>query len=210
VRTWLAGIEDPVEVAAHVTAGARVTGLKLVLDEGLAIEGHVFGPDGNPVEHASLRTSRTTGTRTQLNAETDAQGRFRMIGLVEGAYDLSVFCWDEHSETRFAPANAARVPAGSRDVIVRLRNVARIEGFVREVDGTPVPVATVIARVGGPGGAPIAERGNADGSFFVDVAEGDVADLEAHRPGETSPVQSARLVGVKAGTKNVELRLPPR
>ncbi len=222
VRATLEGVDDPVEASVHVAAGARISDTKLVLDEGLSIEGHVFGADGNPIEKADISTNVPTkkkGNTSQsgrANARTDAQGHFRLVGLTQGAYHLSVLCWNEHAETRFAPAEVDKVAAGTVDLVIRLRNVSRIEGFVREADGTPVPKATVIAHVGGPGTPPIGERGLSDGSFFVDVAEGDVADLEAYRPedrnGDDSLRQrrSAHLVGIAAGTKGVELRLPPR
>jgi protocatechuate 3,4-dioxygenase beta subunit len=215
----LEGVDAPVEAAVRVAAGARVTDVKLLLDEGLTIEGRVFGPDGNPVEKAGIRTTMPPSKKGGLgtaNARTDAQGRFRLVGLTAGTYRLSVLCWDDHAETRFAPAEVEKVTAGTTDVIVRLRNVSRIEGFVREADGTPVPRASVYAYVGGRGTTPIVERGQSDGSFFIDVAEGDVADLEVYpedvRNADASQraKRTARADAVDAGTKGVELRLPPR
>jgi RNA polymerase sigma factor (sigma-70 family) len=229
VRAWLEGVEDPGEAVAHVTSGSRVTDLKIVLDEGLVIEGTVFGPDGNAVDRASVSTSGFVGGQSKqvkgqtrmvgghqvtMTAETNSRGHFRLVGLVEGSYNLSFFCWDEHAETRFAPSEAKQVPAGTKDVVVRLRKLARIEGVVQEDDGTPVPQATVIAHV--PGQGPIAERGQPDGSFFIDVSEGDIADLECHRPNDgphsakSGKQENGTVRGIAAGTKGVVLRFPPR
>jgi protocatechuate 3,4-dioxygenase beta subunit len=217
VRAFLDGVDDPVEIEAHVAAAARVAGLKLVLDEGSSIEGRVFGPDGNPVEKASVTTHFTVRDRyVHLDSETDAQGRFRLVGLTPRSCDLSVLCWDERQNTRFAPAVIKAVQAGTHDVVIRLRNVARIEGSVIEDDGTPVPFATIIASLNIRGVTPVAERGQADGSFFIDVAEGDVVDLSASISAPASngaqpkSRQTAHVPGVASGTKGVVLRFPPR
>jgi hypothetical protein len=129
----------------------------LVLEGGLAIEGTVTDPEGKPV--AGVRVTATAqGFSLARAATSDTRGAFRIGGLMDGAYLVSVAPSDLYEAPPPEPANA-----GGPALAFTLRAGGVIEGRVRLPDGSPAGGASIGlytpegARSGGaeadPGGA---------------------------------------------------------
>ena len=59
------------------------------LRPGVVLTGHVVGPDGQPIPHASVVATSVAAMATFELADTNEQGAFRLEGLVPVHYDLS-------------------------------------------------------------------------------------------------------------------------
>jgi hypothetical protein len=90
---------------------------RVELVEGLRIEGRVTLPEG--VEKASVVASR--GGEDAVSTETDAEGRFLLVGLVEGDWSLEANSGDPWGVGKTYYSGEARARAGDRDVLIDLR-----------------------------------------------------------------------------------------
>ncbi|MCA8959225.1 MAG: sigma-70 family RNA polymerase sigma factor [Planctomycetes bacterium] len=141
---------DGIEVAAERTAAGDFQ-----LELGLAIEGTVFGPAGQPIAGAIVRSSGRGGMgdvgllisgqagssppQGVVSAETDAAGHFRLEGLKSGNHRLVA------SHPDFAESKGSSTAAGSREIELTLRAGVTITGKVFGPDQQPIADAEVLA-----------------------------------------------------------------
>ncbi|MBI5091944.1 MAG: carboxypeptidase regulatory-like domain-containing protein [Candidatus Hydrogenedentes bacterium] len=123
---------DPIPVAK----GQEVTGVHLVFEDesGLTISGRVTNREGKPIKDASANAWSSRGD-SQGWTQTDADGRYSISGLKEGAHQVHV----NHQE--YSQANLPEVMAGSANVDFVLEGHGAIEGQVLDA-GTGKPLTT--------------------------------------------------------------------
>ena len=122
LRVWAA---DPTHFGVERDMPAQVEGL--------------LGGAPTPAElEAAGRSTRDDPNAFWVWDRTDAEGRFRLTGLLDRPYRVKAM-----DMARLVHVEAEAIPAGSRDVELVLPAGQRFAGVVRSVDGTPVPGARV-------------------------------------------------------------------
>ncbi len=121
--------------------------LDIVLETGLAIEGTVVGPAGEPVAGARVSASpeRVRADKARSGSGRDAKsgpdGRFSLSGLAEGTFALRA---SGPNGGAYTSARLEGVEAGATGVRVVLGLGGTIEGLVHDgATGAPVPSAGV-------------------------------------------------------------------
>ena len=150
-------LQDDLDVSVKV---GKSTSADLFLHQGDAIAGTVFDPAGNPVADVSLRATpsaeRLLGgpdhsilrmvqvwrearfMGANRDAQSDADGRFRLGPLLPGHYDI-------HAQRRgFPDLRLEEVRAGASDVEVWLLPGIDVSGRVRDATGKSVGGALII------------------------------------------------------------------
>ncbi|MFK4728616.1 cell wall-binding repeat-containing protein [Agromyces mediolanus] len=91
--TWWGGGADRVSATTFTLAeGQQLLGQRITLRSGASITGVVSGPDGRPLEGATVEAIRNpSGSEflTEDRTATDSEGRYRLGGLPPDAYTLS-------------------------------------------------------------------------------------------------------------------------
>ncbi len=136
---------DPVEITDETE---RLD--DLVMTRGLEITGTVSEADGAPVAGARVGAMMQRPARgmpwMERDAETDAEGAFRIGGLPEGVYRLGVRDARTFEELSTVPD----VPAGSEDLVVILAERHTIPLRVLGPDGRPAAGAEFSVQPTGP------------------------------------------------------------
>ncbi len=133
-------------VPYHVVRGVDVRTKELIvrLPEGFVLRGRVVDEDGVGVEGAqvllrSAEDGRRDGWRLeQLRARSDAEGRFELSGLGEGALVLDVV-----PPGPWMPVRGVAVPSVQQEIEVAVPRGRPVRGIVVDVDGAPVVGARV-------------------------------------------------------------------
>lgn len=155
--------------------------LDVVLLPEVTLEGTVVAADtGRPLGGATVLL---TQGRTSLPAWTvvraDAQGRYRVAGVAQGAHTLAAFAGDYRSVDTLP----VTVEAGERrtGLLLRVESTAIVRGRVLEEDGRGVAGATVTASARGREYR-VTAVSQRDGSFVLSgVAHGgNVVDVHPH------------------------------
>jgi hypothetical protein len=152
------GASAEVNVSQHDTIEIRVARADAADAHDLLIEGTVLSPDGNPAPGVEWRCRGVDDFATDCfggpDPVTDFRGRFRAEGLRPGAYRVRA------TAVRGGRAleGEEEVPAGARDVVVRLHDAAlaaagldgadlsgRVRVMVLDAGGAPVPGGKVRA-----------------------------------------------------------------
>ncbi len=133
----------------------KETEIEVKLSSGLSIEGVVHGSDGvgiRGVQVSALPKPKATGDSdpygsmggfgNHATARTDATGAFRLNGLGDDEYTLSV-----EAAAEFAPYDGPSVRAGVKGVDVSLKSGVAAVITVLDAAGKPIPGATVNAQV---------------------------------------------------------------
>jgi RNA polymerase sigma-70 factor (ECF subfamily) len=189
------------------------------LTPGGEISGTVTFSDGAPLVRAGVSATRSVddaryaGGKRRISygiGVTDEAGRYTIVSLPEGVFDLSVSPWS--SQEKFANVERADVAVGSRGVdftIERKPVGLRIKGRVIGSDGTPVAGATVNAQPAS-GNA----WGNAttrdDGAFAMEGLEAVAYTVRASPPRGSLFVDVGVLTGVKWLSGSAGSVTPPR
>ncbi|MCU0724428.1 MAG: sigma-70 family RNA polymerase sigma factor [Planctomycetes bacterium] len=142
------------------------TDLVVELVRGLRIEGTVLDSEGNPAPariHVQL-TGRTPDGRMDYEfrryTATREGGVFRFGGLPEGRNHVAIrpeTAADPHRGLTITAADAPEVPAGTRDLVIRMARGRAIEGRVENEVGEPLGPPGVLyvfptgSQVGSPG-----------------------------------------------------------
>jgi len=191
----------------------------LVLREGGALSGRVLDGVGNPLVGADVDVrgemvarpsagGMTTYTSTDLGAAhavTDAEGRFRLGGLLAGDVRVEVEAEEglHRHETGWVEIRPGQESTGLTIVVPRTPADERIEGVVLDPEGRPVPHCAVQASYSTfLGGGSLGEVTDDDGRFrFVVHADTD-HELVARRKGWDPVIRQ----DVEPGDLGVELR----
>jgi len=188
---------------------AGSTGVKLVVDQGIAIGGRVVDSDGEGVGSAQIIVQ---GDGTWRNAQSQPDGKFTVGGLTADATELKVTVQVPSWLGRSLRAVHRTVSPGQTDLEFVLEPGLEIEGRLRREDGLDLPEDTTL------GAAPLDRKnsenmyfGNsntrvdADGSFRIGgLDEGDYKiTLDASDDGRALTLRGGEKL--TAGSKNVEL-----
>ena len=191
----------------------------VVLADGGSIAGYVVGPDGEPVEGASVRVSsmsrivlsslddlprRDLGREMRLRAETDADGWFSLDGLGNGQFSVHV------SAAGFSRSSTDNVATGTRDLRVRMDPLGTLVLTVRSArTGERVPDAEVSARrleLYGPGEPLDVREGDEPGRWLVEGAGDSGTEITVLADGYASLVHEGPAVE-PGGRRDVEVEL---
>ena len=211
---------------------AQIGGIVVPLAEPLVVElrkgstilGRVVGPEGEPIENASVTVTAPLGigsTGFGLPALTDVDGRFEVGGLGAGTRTLTARA--DGYQQREVEGLTILEDDELGPVEVRLEAGAEISGRVLARDGSPAPGTGVwlAARWTEPGGdgaaippppdltlvAPAHGRSDARGEFVIRGAAVGPTTITAHhdRLGD-----AAAELEVRPGANAIELILDPR
>ncbi len=99
------------------------------------ITGRVVDPEGRPSAHAmvSYRSSSSEHTMSGV-LHADESGGFELVVLQTKAHDLDAF----DPDGKYAAAHAESVAPGTRDLVLQLRALPRVEVLVRSTNGAPI------------------------------------------------------------------------
>ncbi|MEE8523978.1 MAG: carboxypeptidase regulatory-like domain-containing protein, partial [Thermoanaerobaculia bacterium] len=170
VQAEIPGSGRQVRAKTTIPEGAQGAVLDLEFGSGFTLTGIVLHGD-HPVGGAALRLSGASVSHSG-GATVSQDGTFRVEGLVEGSYRLSVSDWEsglQHGEEIEITADA--------DVRIEI-STARIAGRVRDaIDFAPIEAASVTAKMVDAAGGPMpgrnVARSDARGYFSLgEVAEG--------------------------------------
>ena len=147
LRVEAAGFAPAAELVP-TEPGTTVQKVQIRLGAGAAVSGRVLDPAGRGVEGARVWPRSSSQPFPVIDpafdaASTDGAGRFQIPALAPGTYQLAA------SHPRFAATATAPLGIGAgglKDVEIRLPAGGRVEGEVREVDGSPA--AAVQVRIG--------------------------------------------------------------
>lgn len=180
------------------------------------VRGQALWPDDQPAAYVQVFVDATTGTlASSLSVSTAEDGRFEIGPLEGGNYRLSARAWRELDDES-APANALtaslEVAHDQRDVVLRLREGARLRGVVVDTGGVPWTsfqvVASPVANGEGswlPARQVACTADSGDGSFeLVGVYEGEWDVCASSRRAESDTVRAR----VGAGASAVRLTMP--
>jgi hypothetical protein len=137
--------------------GAGTSDLRVVLEKGLSISGRVLLPDGSPAANRWI-TARSEKDDTHSD-RTGEDGTFEIENLPEGVYDVwantgGAFRFMEGVEDdgpSLMPTQQAGVPAGTKNLEIRLRQGAVVGGRVTDENGSPIRGASLWVRSLGEG-----------------------------------------------------------
>ncbi|MBK9385215.1 MAG: carboxypeptidase regulatory-like domain-containing protein [Planctomycetes bacterium] len=138
----------------------------LILPRGAKVAGTVFDLEGRPAENVAVIAVR--GGDEQQRAQTDASGRFAMVGFSPGELDLVANAEDGGN----AALRGLFLANGSELVDLSLRLGAGAGLFGRVVDGrgAPIPGASILLHSTLASSAHVSAESAADGSYRVERA----------------------------------------
>lgn len=187
----------PLTVREHA-----VTDLQVDVDALARIEGELTGPAGNPVAGVLVvaqprRQPKTFSVAGMLAAQdrTDEDGRYEIVGLAAGEYDLTVLDevgqrpWpDTDAEQAFVPQPTNVTEGGTVRVDLEVQTeAAQIRGSIVGPDGEPVQDAWVRVSAQGSRRAPFGHEPrptltDSAGEFTLDGVFGTTFELRATGP----------------------------
>ncbi len=211
LEVWPPG-SKPVRSPIAVAAASVVDGVRIEIDAGLAIAGHVSSPTGDPVD-AYLRALEPSTSLERGYARSKDDGSFRIAGLAPGLYSIEA---RPQRDPSVAPRTIESVAAGTRELAIVLPLGDVVAGRVLDAQGRGVGHVSV--RGTDEHGKDVAFAStDPEGRFTLHVEATAVVDVLATPPphlasGRVATVSqhSATLAGVAAGTRDLVLMLPER
>lgn len=181
---------------------SAVTGLSLELDPLGRLEGALTGPRGAPISGAlvvaqpkDVPAIPSVAAMMAGQDRTDSEGRFEIVGLAGGDYDVTVFDlagqrpWSgDEPDALFEPRRVEVPPAGTTRVDLEVqREPEQIQGVVVDSEGEPVEDAWVRIQADGAHRAPLGHDRrptltNDLGEFVLDDLYGSSFEVRANGP----------------------------
>ena len=136
--------------AARALTSLEVLELEVRLEAGRALVGRVLGPDGRPQRGVLVQAwpHRPQGTPPEAGSSdaggstySDAEGRFRLVGLTQRAYGLRPY----PSRGLAAPRTPTVASPGGAEVEIRLSASRTVRVLVLDAVGKPLEGASVQA-----------------------------------------------------------------
>ncbi len=198
-RTEAFLIPDPLTLEFKSLAGETRAELNFVLEEGTEIVGRALDPQRRPIMGANVRL---TGFGATQSAKSDADGRFRILGLRRGTYLVEV----EAQGYATRRLGETRLPATPMEVTLDPLGRANGRVTLASSDSAP-PEPTRIAATG----MADSQATDADGSFEVmDLPSGEVVLVGLSRvAGKTLTGRAKLRVGAGEEMHNVAVALRP-
>jgi hypothetical protein len=157
--------------------------LNFVLEIGADISGRVLDRQADPIRDALVKVSGPSNAE----AETNTDGRYRIVGLRRGTYLMEVFA-PGYATRRYAEL---RVPAADQDAV--LDRLATVSGHVVSADAaTPILAAAMVAGSGMP--THITTDEDASTFELIDLPPGPVEVAALVRDGNVTMTGRLRLV----------------
>lgn len=176
------------------------------LSEGASVAGQVAYEDGRPAADAGIRVYR--GEDRVLEADSGADGRFRLRGLRPGRYTVRAYREGLYDGRDFAIQDA--VATVEVDLVLRRAPTGRVEGTVRSFSGEPIQGAEVHFDLVGLSLGSIVVAGHStdtDGRFARDLEPG-VYAVRARAPGHAPAVAEVALAAGARATLDLRLGRP--
>ncbi|HWM94206.1 MAG TPA: carboxypeptidase-like regulatory domain-containing protein [Thermoanaerobaculia bacterium] len=184
------GFLSPEPVELQVPKTGEVRDVYLVLGRGASVSGWISTPGGEPVSGARVRIGA-------VQTESDAEGRYRLVGIPPGLKGLVL----SHPAYK-GRTQEVDVQPGENRVDVALERGATVSGRVVDEAGAPrLGVSLILRNRGERGQRGYQATSGAEGRFeILAVADGSF-DLEAEAAGFAPAVHSAV---VEVAGRNVE------
>ncbi len=209
--------DDYLAAKQDVDIGPGTNSLSLiVLKAGLSISGTVVASDGAPIEDIQISVSgpiKALGRdHIWRNGETDDEGAFRVGGLAEGRYTVTV------QEGRDTVSTLPNITAGTDDLFVSLGAKQTMTGRVVSVAGDALAGATISSQKRSPGRGRSfwGNRGDDEiqtddtGAFTIELREGDAysvtATLSPYLPA-TVPVDLTTDKGLPVASLEITMKM---
>lgn len=192
-----------------VSATTGDTALRIRYSRGAVIAGQVLGPDGEGfanVELAAMPGDRNT--ERWVNAYSGSDGRFRFVGLTQGAtYAVRARPWERDvGRSDLMHAYVRDVRPGREDIVLRLQVGVFLEGVVLTPDGSPGVGHRVTAFAEGESAGSGPATTDEKGAFRIGpFAPGVSVVVSGHPKAKTE--DAATLRGVTAPASGLTLRL---
>jgi hypothetical protein len=214
VRAVVPGRAASPAVRVEIAAGTHEAHADLRLTADRIVSGVVTSASGTPVEGAWIRIARPADARSyatktvagpgssqgeipRVAATTDAEGRFVLDAIDDGAWQLTVEAAGFRRETVRASSPAAA------PLRVKLSPPVRIAGRVRLADGRPAAGASVFLA---GGGTPLTSCAGEDGSFaFDDLDDAPYVLSVGTGPPPALSIQRRMLSDVRPGTEPLDV-----
>jgi len=180
--------------------------LKLLADDGPAIEGVAVDENGKPVERADVETWLGSGDPRRMR--TQADGRFKLTALRLGSF----LCVVVQQEDR-VPVRLFGVKPGTTDLRVVLRPGMTITGRLLDANGRPEThhwVRALSAKASWAAADLWRARPEQDGTFVIRGLEAGEWMLESFIPGCMRVDDVVDQGKAKAGATGLELKLPAK
>ncbi len=140
---WNGDVNVTSTTVKDVEAGTE--DLEIVAQHGLTITGRLVDDAGEPVPAISISgqppQNNPTGVTTWRQARSGEDGTFEMVGLQDGTWTLNV-----GAQSGYAAFVKAGVPAGARDVILRMTKGLELSGVLVDENGDGVSGKMLLAQ----------------------------------------------------------------
>ena len=191
-----------------VAVGSKDVTLKF--DAGLSIEGQIVDSDGKPVRDANLQLQPKPdekGQRPNFNwnraqTSTDAEGRFRFVGLTQGKYGILLQAWQGSRHDGNVLSGGDDVAAGDTGVRMTMLAGVKIAGVI--VDETGQAIANAWINANPPSGMGRNARSDKNGSFEITGLPAGQVTVNANAAGRP-PVN---LQKVDTGNLGLRIEMP--
>lgn len=210
------------EETVKLAEGGQVEGVELTLDLGDPITGVVRTPDGSPAVGVFVQVAGAKDD-PRIRASSGTGGRFELLGVTAEMGEVELFTivasYNWHNpDAHLGASRRVSARAGDTDVVLELRELVSMTGWVEDAKEQPVAGVQVLAYPNGAARAPATvlarATSNEDGAFRLDLPELSMVDLvtgpaqvnDDAEASEQMPPEPAVLEFVASAAQGVVLR----